>query len=103
VVLGIFLFFANSFAFILSTVNENPKRFYNYVNGFVYMEISTLIVLALFRWKYEIMTMKSSKYIMVFSIFTVINFYICYDAYLIVLRRGSEYFENEYILAFYSL
>lgn len=50
--------------------------------GFLLMEISTFIVISLFRSAYTIMTMRLSKYIVVFVFFSIINFYIAFDTYL---------------------
>jgi len=49
------------------------------------------------------MTMGQSKFIMVFIVFSIINFYVSYDSYLILLYRGDEYFEDDYIYGFYTI
>lgn len=64
---------------------------YNWKIGFWLMELSTFIVISLFRSTYNIMTMRLSKYIGVFLFFTLVNFYVAFDTYLMNLMRGKKF------------
>lgn len=103
VILFIYIGFFNSLAYIFSTLYTDPVKKYNYVLGFLFMEVSTLVVISLFRSSYDIVTMGNTKYYGVFFFWTIVNFYVSFDTYLILSCRGESYNESDYIYAYYAL
>lgn len=97
----IFILFANSLAFVLSTLRNDKHYIYNYYFGFILMEISTLIVMVLFFSKYKIMTMGETRYYGIFIASSIINFYICINAHYLVNYRGKKFYENEYMYGYF--
>lgn len=55
------------------------------------MELSTFVVISLFRSAYTIMTMRLSKYIGVFLFFTIVNYYVAFDSYLMNEMRDKKF------------
>ena len=91
VILFCYILFGNSIAYIFSTLYRRKDQHYNWKLGFYLMELSTFIVLSLFRSAYTIMTMRLSKYIGVFVFFTFVNFYVAFDTYLMNTIRSSKF------------
>jgi hypothetical protein len=102
VILAIFLFTGNWFAFLLSTLKHDKIRTYNYIFGFILMEVTTAVIMALFKMKYDIITMGFTKYNVAFVIFSIINFYTAINAYYMVNYRGKKYFDDDYIFGYFS-
>ena len=101
VIVSVFILFANSVAFIVSTLKTDRTYIYNYIFGFALMEVSTLIVMFLFFTKYHIMTMGATRYYGIFIAFTIINAYVAINAHYIVNYRGKKFYENEYMFAYF--
>lgn len=55
------------------------------------MELSTFVVISLFRSAYSIMTMRLSKYIGVFVFFTFVNYYVAFDTFLMNHLRDKKF------------
>lgn len=103
VILFCYIAFANSFTYIFSTLYYDRVKKYNYIFGFLCMTVSTIIVCVLFKSQYDIMTMGLSKYLFVLFIWSIINFYVSFDTYLMVNLRGDLYSEEDYIYGYYAL
>ena len=67
------------------------------------MELSTFIVLSLFRSAYDIMTMRLSKYIGVFVFFTIVNYYVAFDTFLMNTVRSKKFQESDYVFGYYCI
>lgn len=49
------------------------------------------------------MTMGPTKYYMVIFFWTIVNFYIAFDTYLILNYRAENYKEGDFIYGYYAL
>ena len=103
VILFIFISFYNSFAYIFSTLYQDTRNKYNYILGFVLMEVSTIVVCTVFKSTYDIMTMGQTKYFMVIFFWTFVNLYVAFDTYLILNYRAESYKEGDFINGYYAL
>lgn len=103
VILFIYLAFYNSFTYILSTLYVDHEKKYNYKLGFIFMEISTIVVCVLFKKNYDIMTMGLTKYYLVILFWTFVNLYVAFDTYLILNYRSDCYTDDDYLYGYYAL
>lgn len=103
VILFCYLNFFSIFGYIFSTLYYDKRKGYNYMLGFLCMEVFTLGVLIAFKSHYDILTMGLSKYEFVFLIQSMINFYICFNTFLMLKVRGSNYYESDYIFGYYAM
>lgn len=103
VILFIFIALANSFGYIFSTLFQDSQNKYNYLVGFVCMEVTTVFVCSVFKSTFDIMTMGITKYYWVVFFWSIINFYVAYDTYLILRFRAESYNTDDFFYAFYAI
>ncbi len=103
VIMFTFTMFFNSIAYMLSTLREKRDFNYDFIFGFILMEISTLIVLGIFKHTWHILTMGNTRYIGCFIFFSLINLYITYDTYLLFKWRKTSYYDCEYIRGYFCI
>ncbi len=99
----IFAAFANSIAFVFSTLYRNSEGMYNPIFGLLLMEISTILAVGTFRAYYPIMTMTTTKYEVVIGVISAVNLYVVIDSYLILKYRLEKFYKNEYIYNFFCM
>ena len=64
----VFSIFCSYIAFIFSTLYEDKKGIYNWILGFILMEVSSGIVLYLFANYYHNLTMGTTRYYIVYGV-----------------------------------
>lgn len=100
VLIGCFVFFANSIAFFLSTLLTHPRKIYNYYLGMVLMSFSTILALYGYMINKPMMSMGISRYYMIFFISSILNVYFCLNAYFVINYRTKKFYKFEYIYCF---
>ena len=66
------------------------------------MEVSTILVCVMFKSRYDILTMGMTKYYWVVFYFSLLNFYVAMDTYLIIHYRGTMYYETDHIYCYFA-
>lgn len=85
-VMFIYCMLANTLAFTASTIFIR-KSSYNFILGFVLMEMVTYGVIFYFENFIPNIAMSGTRYLILLSIISVINIYAAVDAYLMVNFR----------------
>ncbi len=91
------------FIFTLTTLLKNRKRTYPYMVGIFLMTILDIIILAFFYryyWKTLIFTL--NYYLFLLLLLFSFNVYFCINSHFIITYRKYKFYEDDYILAFYS-
>lgn len=100
VLVSCFLIFSNSIAFFISSLFTHPRKIFNYYLGISLMSLSTIGTLYAFKINLPVLTMGVSKFYMIFIIASVVNVYICLNAFFIVNYRQKKFYRFEYIYCF---
>lgn len=61
-IIFVYCMFFNSIAFVISTLTQSKKDNYNFIIGFLMMEITTFITMFIFFQKYDIVVMGPTRY-----------------------------------------
>lgn len=96
-----FCSFFNSIGFTLSCLIKDKKRNYNYIAGFIIMELTTFAGIYLSTFFIDIPTMTETKYRIVFIIISVFNLYGTTNAYFILKYRGMKFYDYEHISCYF--
>lgn len=85
---------ANSLVFTAGTIFKKTPGTYNWFLGFFLMEISTYAIIMNYFHKYvPNLTMSETRYLICIIVISVVNFYVAFDAYLMVNYRTKLYNE----------
>lgn len=99
----VFSIAANTLTFTASTIFRREDVTYNWILGFLLMEISTAGVIYYFAEFIPNLTMSTTRYQIVYGFISVINLYAAFNAYLMVNMRLKRYYESDSIFAFYCM
>lgn len=93
----------NSVTYTSSTIFKTKEGNYNWVLGFILMELSSAGVMAYFFFNVPNLTMSETRYYIFFGMLSVINFYIAYDSFLLLKFRSKKFFQSDAFYAFFTL
>lgn len=93
--------FFNSVALTLSALIKDKRNTYNFLMGFILMEIASGATIYTSSYFFDIPTLTRVRYKIFFGLMSLINLYTAVNAYFVVKYRGKKFYDFEYISCFY--
>lgn len=92
---------ASSIGFTLSTMCSQPLG-YNFVFGILFMLLANFATCALFYRHLDVVPMTYTRYVNLMIFFLVYDIYFAMNANLVVTKRLTKFYDNEYFYCFFT-